>query len=252
MILNPTGRRASSPAGQFVAAAFLIAWSAFALTGATGVQAGTSAHASLTDQALDDHAARIVARIANYTSADIDSDGKISFDERNAFLVSALLSDTARYLKCFSYSDPFKDRKLDLMEAYDVVRGLSYRSEIEKKVKLKMIEAKKHGLADSEMQQLKHDTNQKILSATETVLVGQDTLLDRLSAEPSADRVAMIHQKIDAKQAYEKQAELEKKSMTLLKKAEELEKQGRTEEAAELRDKAKKLQQMLEQKKTEK
>ena len=62
----------------------------------------------------------------------------------------------------------------------------------------------------------------------------------------------MIHDKIYKKQAYEKQAEIEKKSQSLLKKAEELERLGRTEEAAELRDQYTKLQQMLEQKKMSK
>ena len=62
----------------------------------------------------------------------------------------------------------------------------------------------------------------------------------------------MIHDKIYKKQAYEKQMEIEKKSKNLLKKAEELERQGRNEEAAELRDQYTKLQQMLEQKKMSK
>ena len=252
MILNSTGRRAVSPAGRLAAAAFLIAWGAFALTGATGVQAGTTTHEGLTDQALDEHAAKIVSRIARYPSADVDSDGEISFAERNAFLVSVTLSDTERYLECFPYSGPFQGRELDIMEAYDVVRGLSYRKKVEHKVKLKVAEAKENGISDEEMQQLKHGANQKILSSTEVVLVGQDALLDRITAEPSADKVAMIHDKIHAKQSYEKQVELEKKAKTILKKADELEKQGRTEEAAELRDKAEKLQQMVVQKKTKK
>ena len=102
------------------------------------------------------------------------------------------------------------------------------------------------------MQQLKHDVSQKILASTEVVLVGQDALLDRITVEPSAEKVAMIHDKIYKKQAYEKQMEIEKKSKNLLKKAEELERQGRNEEAAELRDQYTKLQQMLEQKKMSK
>jgi len=249
MILNSTKRRAVSPAGRLAAAAFLIAWGAFALTGATGVQAGTSTHEALTDQALDQHAAQIVSRIARYPSADVDANGEISFNERNAFLVSVTLSDTERFLECFPYSVPFQGRELDIMEAYDVVRGLSYRKKVEHKVKLKLAEAKEHGLSDEEMQQLKHDASQKILGSTEVVLVGQDALLDRVTAEPSAEKVAMIHDRIHNKQAYEKQIEIEKKSKSLLKKAEELERQGRTEEAAKLRDQYTKLQQMLEQKK---
>ena len=252
MILNSTGRRASSPAGRLAAAAFVIAWGAFALTGATGVQAGTSTHEELTDQALDAHAAQIVSRIARYPSADVDADGEISFAERNAFLVSVTLSDTERSLECFPYSGSFQGRELDIMEAYDVVRGLSYRKKVEHKVKLKVIEAKEQGLSDEEMQQLKHDVSQKILASTEVVLVGQDALLDRITVEPSAEKVAMIHDKIYKKQAYEKQAEIEKKSQSLLKKAEELERLGRTEEATELRDQYTKLQQMLEQKKMSK
>lgn len=246
MILNSTERRASSPAGRLAAAVFVIAWGAFALTGATGVQAGTSTHEELTDQALNAHAAQIVSRIARYPSADVDANGEISFAERNAFLVSVTLSDTERFLECFPYSGSFQGRELDIMEAYDVVRGLSYRKKVEHKVKLKVVEAKEQGLSDEEMQQLKHDVSQKILASTEVVLVGQDALLDRITVEPSAEKVAMIHDKIYKKQTYEKQIEIEKKAKALLKKAEELERQGRTEEAAELRDKAMKLEQMLE------
>lgn len=249
MILNSTGRRASSPVGRLAAAAFVIAWGAFALTGATGVQAGTSTNEELTDQALSEHAARIVSRIARYPSADVDGNGEISFDERNAFLVSATLSDPERSLECFPYSGPFQGRELDIMEAYDVVRGLSYRSKIEHKVKIKVAEAKESGLSDEEMQLLKHDAGQKILASTEVVLKGQDALLDRITVEPSAEKVAMVHDKIQEKQLSEKQFEIQKKSENLLKKAEELERQGRTEEAAELRQQYNKLQQMLEQKK---
>jgi hypothetical protein len=249
MILNSTGRRASSPVGRLAAAAFVIAWGAFALTGATGVQAGTSSHEALTDQALNDHATQIVSRIAGYPSADVDADGEISFNERNAFLVSVTLSDTERYLECFPYSEPFQGRELDIMEAYDVVRGLSYRQKIEHKVKLKYLEAKENGLPDEEMKKLKHEASQKILASTEVVLVGQDALLDRIAAEPSAEKVAMIHDKIRATQFAEKEFEVQKETKTLLKKAEELERQGKTAEAAELRDKAAKLQQMLQEKK---
>jgi hypothetical protein len=252
MILNSSGRRTLSPAGRLAAAAFVVAWGAFALTGATGAQAGTSNPEELTDQALSEHAAQIVSRIARYPSADVDSDGEISFDERNAFLVSVTLSDTERSLECFPYSGPFQGRELDIMEAYDVVRGLSYRSKIEHKVKIKVTEAKENGLSDEEMQQLKHDANQKILASTEVVLKGQDALLDRIAMEPSADQVAMIHDKIHAKQISAKQFEIQKKSQTLLKEAEELERQGRSQEAAELRDKAMKLQQMAVQKKIKK
>jgi hypothetical protein len=66
MILTSTERRAGSPTGRVVAAAFFIAWSVFSLTGATGVQAGTATHESLTQQTLDEHATRVVARIARY------------------------------------------------------------------------------------------------------------------------------------------------------------------------------------------
>jgi hypothetical protein len=59
----------------------------------------------------------------------------------------------------------------------------------------------------------------------------------------------MIHDKIRATQFAEKEFEVQKETKTLLKKAEELERQGKTTEAAELRDKAMKLQQMLEEKK---
>ncbi|HSN53777.1 MAG TPA: M56 family metallopeptidase [Candidatus Sulfomarinibacteraceae bacterium] len=249
MILNSSGRRASSPAGTLAAAAFVIAWGIFALTGAAGVQAGTSSHEELTDQALGEHAAQIVSRIARYPSADVDGNGEISFDERNAFLVSVTLSDPERSLECFSYSEPFQGRELDIMEAYDVVRGLSYRKKVEHSVKLKVAEAQESGLSDEEMQQIKHEASQKILDSTEVVLNGQDALLDRVVAEPSAEKVAMIHETIRAKQLSEKQFEIQKKSENLLKKAEELERQGRTEEAAELRQQYNKLQQMLEQKK---
>jgi beta-lactamase regulating signal transducer with metallopeptidase domain len=252
MILTSTGRRASSPAGQVLVAALFIGWSVFALTGATGVEAGPSSHESITDQTLEDHAARVVARIARYPSADVDSDGEISFAERNAFLVTVVLSDTQQYLSSFPYSDPFQGRELDVMEAYDVVRGLSYRSKVEHKVKLKLVDGKEKGLDGHELEQLKKDGYLAQLEATQVVLDAQDALLDRIAAEPPADKVAAVHEKIDKNRQYEEQLKIEKKTKTILMKAEELEKQGRTEEAAELRDKAEKLEQMIKQKKTKK
>ena len=53
----------------------------------------------------------------------------------------------------------------------------------------------------------------RLQRVAEVVLVGQDALLDQIAVEPSAEKVAMIHKKIYAKQAYEKRTEIEKKSM---------------------------------------
>jgi len=247
MILSNTGRPASSPAVRVVAIAFFLAWSAFALTGATTVQAVTTIEIPLTDQAIETHAKEIVARIAQYPSADVDGNGEISFDERNAFLVTVLYSDPQRNLDCFPYSGPFKGEKLTLMDAYDVVRGLSYRSETENKVKAKIAAARMQGLDDATLQKLKQESTEEILSATEVVLDGQDALLDRVFQEPSPEKVATAYDKIDAKQRAEKAIKLDAYAKDLKLKITALEDAGKTDEADELRSKLVELEKKAKQ-----
>lgn len=245
MILNSTGRSASSPAIRLATITFFLAWTAFALTGAMSVQAGTSNHETLTDQAIQEHASRIVARIAQYPSADVDSDGEISFAERNAFLVTVLYSDPQRNLECFPYSIPFRGHDLELMNAYDVVRGLTYRTELEQKVKAKITAEKREGADEQTLKQMKLNFSVKLLAATEVVLNGQDALLDRVSVEPPPEKVAAVQKKVFAQRWADEGLKLKTTATELELKITALEDAGHTVEAEEARVKLEQIQKKM-------
>ena len=245
MILNSTGRSASSPSIRLATITFFLAWTAFALTGAMSVQAGTSNHETLTDQAIQEHASRIVARIAQYPSADVDSDGKISFAERNAFLVTVLYSDPQRNLECFPYSVAFRGHDLELMNAYDVVRGLTYRTELEQKAKTKITAEKREGADEQTLKQIKLNFSAELLAATEVVLNGQEALLDRVSVEPPPEKVAAVQKKVFAQRWADEALKLKTTATELEHKIAALEEAGHTVEAEETRVKLEQIQKKL-------
>jgi len=237
MILESPLRPAARPILRAVTMIVLLAWSGFVLTGTAG-----TTEPALTSQMIDDHAKQIVQRISASPSADVDGDGEIAFEERNAFLMAVFLQSPETALDNFTYGDPWRGRELNLEEVYDVVRGLSYRKKAMYYHKQAYLEAKEAGASEKKLDKIKAGLEQKELAGVETVLVAQDALLDSMTVEPEAKIVTKIHTKITSRMKKESLLKLKEKAEIYEEKIARLEGMGEQEKADELR---KELQSIL-------
>jgi beta-lactamase regulating signal transducer with metallopeptidase domain len=234
MILESSAKPALRPRWRVVAVVLLlVVWGGFALTGPTA--AGDKGKIEISDESNKAHAENIVKRISAYPSADVNSNGEIEFSERNAFLVTLFLQSPAAAIEVFPYSAPFGGRELELLEIYDLVRGLSYRMEMGKPIKKRYGVAKEEGAGAEVLETIKIQAGDAERRAVAVVLDAQDALLDLLTVEPEADKVATIHAKIDATRGTEKVEVLRKKAQEIELKIEQLEADGKTEKAEDLR-----------------
>jgi len=238
MILDSPLRPAGRPILRAATLIVLLAWSGFVLTGT----AGTTDSTMLTSEMIDEHAKTIVQRISAYPSADVDGDGEIAFEERNAFLMAVFLQSPETALDSFPYGVHYQGRELNLEEVYDVVRGLSYRKKAMYGLKTQYTEAKQAGASQAELDKIKAGIGQKELAGVETVLVAQDALLDSMTVEPDANIVAKIHTKVNAKKSKESLIKLSEKVKMYEEKIAKLESMGEHEKADQLRDELKSLQ----------
>lgn len=230
MILESPLRPAGRPILRAVTLVALLAWSAFVLTGTAG-----ATKPELTSQMVDNHARQIVQRISAYPSADVDGDGEIAFEERNAFLMALFLQSPETALENFSYGDPWRGRELSLEEVYDVVRGLSFREKRLQEQKLAYLEAREAGASREKLDRMKAAVEQVELAGVQKVLEGQDALLDSMTVEPEAAIVARIHGKIEAKMQEDSLAELQEKAVYCEEKIAKLEAMGEQEKADKMR-----------------
>ncbi len=242
MILESPLRPAGRPILRAATMIVLLAWSGFVLTGTAG-----TTETALTSQMIDDHAKQIVQRISAYPSADVDGDGEISFEERNAFLVALFHQNPEAGLNSYSYSDLWRGRELNLEEMYDVVRGLSFRKKALYGQKATYVEAREAGASQAELDKIKAGLEQKELAGVETVLQGQDALLDSMTVEPDAQVVAKIHMKITAKYQKESLFKLQEKATIYEEKIAKLEQMGEQEKADELRSELESIQKKIQQ-----
>ncbi len=242
MILESPLRPAGRPILRAATLIVLLAWSGFVLTGIAGTTETT-----LTSEMIDQHAKAIVQRIAAYPSADVDGDGEIAFEERNAFLMAVFHQSPETALDSFSYGDPWRGRELNLEEMYDVVRGLSFRKKAMYGLKVEYTTAKEAGASQAELDKIKAGIEQRELAGVETVLVAQDALLDSVTVEPDAQIVAKIHTKIDAKMNKDSLLKLKEKAAIYEEKIAKLEEMGKQEKADELRTELESIQKKIQQ-----
>ena len=245
MILDSPLRPAGRPILRAATLVILLAWSGFVLTGTAGT-AGTADSVTLTSEMINEHAKAIVQRISTYPSADVDGDGEIAFEERNAFLMALFHQSPETALDSFPYGHHYRGRELNLEEVYDVVRGLNYRKKAMYDHKAAYIEAKEAGASQAKLDKMKAGVEQKELAGVETVLIAQDALLDSMSVEPDAQIVAKIHTKINAKMNKESLIKLSEKVKMYEEKIAKLESMGEQEKADQLRDELKSIQKKIQ------
>jgi hypothetical protein len=253
MILKSPVHTLKGPVWKVAALVFFLAWGGFVLTSAVGGTKTGSDDLQNMEESVNRHSKEVVKRISMYPSADVDGDGDISFGERNAFLVAVFLSSPDANLRNFPYARSLRGQDLGLMDAYDVVRGLSYRSDAKADIKKEMTIAEKKEASDERFQELKMKAYRAELVAVQDVLHAQDALLDTVRSEPNAEKVAAIYKKLAIMQEKEKKMKLAEEVAYLKEaiakmeqEAEYLMAEGKEQEAERMMEKAEKYRMKLE------
>lgn len=128
MILRSTLPSRCSCARRQVAALFLMAWAGVALTGTLGTASAKSSDDPawpVTVEAVKEHAIQLYNRVAARDSADLNGDGFLSYREKSAYLVALAMAASEEFMEEFPYADRDHSGRLDVMEAHDVIRGIT-------------------------------------------------------------------------------------------------------------------------------
>ncbi len=124
---NPALRRKR---WTFPAAFLLLFWGAALLTGAAG-SAGASADARApdlwpaTEDSVKAHAVAVYTAAAACGAADINGDGVVAYTEKDAYLVALAMNASEGFMAEFPYADRSRDGRIDYLEAYGVIRGIT-------------------------------------------------------------------------------------------------------------------------------
>jgi len=108
--------------------AFLLVWGAFALGGAVDAsEPSASAHCSwpATEEAVQEHAAMIYLRVTAHAPADVNGDGELTYLEKDTYLVALAMRTSEAFGEEFPYADRNHSGNLDIIEAYDAIRGVT-------------------------------------------------------------------------------------------------------------------------------
>lgn len=88
-------------------------------------------------------------QIAKTSGVDLDDNGKVSREERTAFLLALAMQGSTELLATFPDADLNDDGRLSIEEAYEFIRGNGVREE-NKRRSLKVIEAAREEGVESE------------------------------------------------------------------------------------------------------
>ena len=131
MILDFSNPALSRKRWTFPAAFLLLFWGAALLAGAAGASAGASADARAPEQwpatveSVKAHAVALHSLVAARGAADINGDGVVAYNEKDAYLVALAMNASGGFMAEFPYADRSRDGRLDYLEVYGVIRGIT-------------------------------------------------------------------------------------------------------------------------------
>ncbi len=198
MILALSSRPARRPIWGLFTVAILVAWGGFTLTGAAVTNGGPAASEPKylpTEKDMRLHADTVYARVNEYAAGDLNGDGQTTKDECWSFVTAVVLQQTDAVLEEYPDADRNSDGELDLLEAYQFVRGDYDLKAVQKYAQYELTSAKKSG--DKErFKELKAEAFAREMEAWHFILDRRDRLMDMMSTEPNLEKVKKIAAKI--------------------------------------------------------
>jgi len=105
----------------------LVVWSGFVLGGSDAAEPPNSPYRvwPATADAVKEHATEIYNMVAARKTADLNGDGVLSYCEKSAYLVALAMQAPETFTEEFPYADRDHSGRLDYLEAYGVIRGIT-------------------------------------------------------------------------------------------------------------------------------
>ncbi len=172
----------SKCARRLCIAALALAAGGFALAGPAQAQEGQEKEKKeQSGQNIELRGHAIYLRVKEHENADADGDGKLSRAERPAFLVALAMQSGAAVLREFPTADADDNGKLSVVEAVDFVQGAKARADLERHFELVSFGSEADAKAARRRANLELWTN---------LMDTREWLLDNMTSEPSAEKVA--------------------------------------------------------------
>ena len=174
MIFKSPRRSGERRTKNLLAAAFLLGWGGFALTGAADPSPpdGVSQRDwPATAEALTEHAILLYNQVAQRNDADLNGDGELAYCEKSTYLVALAAQEADAFIEEFPFADRDHNGVLDNWEAHDAIRGITLIAYADRRPT-----AAPGAAIDFEFYHVALDA--------------QQWLLDNVTAKPSADDLA--------------------------------------------------------------
>ena len=123
MILESPYRLSKRSARGLPTFVLLLAWSSFTLSGAADAAQNQTWPA--TEEGAKDRAVQLYNLVAEHEAADFNGNGELSYLEKDTFLVALAMQAPEAFLAEFPYADRNHSGNLDILEANDVIRGIT-------------------------------------------------------------------------------------------------------------------------------
>lgn len=191
MILSVSEHRSRGPFLRLFVVVFLLAWGAFALTGAAQdkpSKAPKQGQYADTAPDRDRHAQVVFARVQQFGTGDINGDGEITKEECWAFMTAALLAMPEKVIEAYPKADHDGDGKLGKEEAFFFARGDYDFQQLHKKMQPSITKAKESGDKTQAMK-LKELLTTKEMAAWHVILDRRSALLEMVEQPPDIEAV---------------------------------------------------------------
>jgi hypothetical protein len=163
-------------------AGLALAAGAFALPATAQAQGGEKERkAERSGQNIELRGHEIYLRVKEYKSADANGDGKLSRAERPGFLVALAMQSGSAVIREFPAADSDENGKLSTSEAVELVQGTRARADLERRFALESYDSEENAKAARRKANIELWTR---------VMDAREWLLDNMTGEPTAEKVA--------------------------------------------------------------
>ena len=191
VILDTSSRVASPPVWGLPKSLFLLFWAGFVLAGA--VEADNQAW-PVTEEGVKEHAVALYARVAAVDGADVDGDGVVTYVEKDAYLVALAMRSGEAFMEEFPWADRNHSDRLDYLEAYGVIRGITRIAYLDRRIGAEMADVteRESDAGRARIAEIKVRYAPEELALLHEALDAQAWLLEHVTAEPAADELENV------------------------------------------------------------
>ena len=137
MILESPDHPSKERTWGLLAVVFLAAWGGLTLTGSIGTVQAANAERTpwpATEEGVRAHAIQLYNLVAAREAADYDGNGGLSYLEKDTYLVALAMHACEAFMEEFPYADRNHSDRLDYLEAYGVIRGITMVAYLDRRI----------------------------------------------------------------------------------------------------------------------